>query len=225
MTKQNVVVPADAVAIAVAAAGGVPDAPSSPLLPYPPPRGGSPGYALKAKRSGSIFLKQLEVGGAAAAAAPKVNSWMESMRASSPTHAKAAGAAALLAKPSSILEDEARSTWMVRHPSALSMFEQIMDASKGKRIVMFLDYDGTLSPIVDDPDRAFMSDAMRAAVRDVARYFPTAIVSGRCRSKVYNFVRLAELYYAGSHGMDIKGPAKGRKFTDVCVTTTIQSFY
>ena len=25
---------------------------------------------------------------------------------------------------------------------------------------MFLDYDGTLSPIVDDPDRAFMSDAV-----------------------------------------------------------------
>lgn len=43
------------------------------------------------------------------------------------------------------------------HPSALDMFEQIMEASKGKQIVMFLDYDGTLSPIVDDPDRAFMS--------------------------------------------------------------------
>ena len=26
---------------------------------------------------------------------------------------------------------------------------------------MFLDYDGTLSPIVDDPDRAIMSDAVR----------------------------------------------------------------
>jgi trehalose-6-phosphatase len=37
------------------------------------------------------------------------------------------------------------------------MFEQIIDASKGKQIVMFLDYDGTLSPIVDDPDKAFMS--------------------------------------------------------------------
>lgn len=46
------------------------------------------------------------------------------------------------------------------HPSALDMFEQIIDASKGKQIVMFLDYDGTLSPIVDDPDRAFMSDAV-----------------------------------------------------------------
>lgn len=40
------------------------------------------------------------------------------------------------------------------------MFDQIIDASKGKQIVMFLDYDGTLSPIVDDPDRAFMSDAV-----------------------------------------------------------------
>jgi hypothetical protein len=35
--------------------------------------------------------------------------------------------------------------------------DQIIDAAKGKQIVMFLDYDGTLSPIVDDPDRAFMS--------------------------------------------------------------------
>jgi hypothetical protein len=92
---------------------------------------------------------------------------------------------------------------------------------------MFLDYDGTLSPIVTDPDAAYMSDAvrpraalprspagtyslswrpasrtkvhprltfsplrctgaqMRAAVRDVAKHFPTAIVSRRCRDKVH----------------------------------------
>jgi trehalose 6-phosphate phosphatase len=49
---------------------------------------------------------------------------------------------------------------------------------------------------------------MRMAVRSVAKHFPTAIVSGRCRDKVFEFVKLAELYYAGSHGMDIKGPAK-----------------
>lgn len=48
----------------------------------------------------------------------------------------------------------------LHHPSALDMFEQITNASKGKQIVMFLDYDGTLSPIVEDPDRAFMSDAV-----------------------------------------------------------------
>uniref|UniRef100_A0A0D9X531 Trehalose-phosphatase n=1 Tax=Leersia perrieri TaxID=77586 RepID=A0A0D9X531_9ORYZ len=56
-------------------------------------------------------------------------------------------------------------------------------AAKGKRIVVFLDYDGTLSPIVDNPDRAVMTDEMRDAVRGVAARFPTAIVSGRCRDK------------------------------------------
>lgn len=36
-----------------------------------------------------------------------------------------------------------------------------MNQAKGKKIAIFLDYDGTLSPIVDDPDRAIMSDDVR----------------------------------------------------------------
>lgn len=48
----------------------------------------------------------------------------------------------------------------MKHPSALELFDEITKMSKGKRIVMFLDYDGTLSPIVDDPDLAFMSDSV-----------------------------------------------------------------
>jgi trehalose 6-phosphate phosphatase len=47
-----------------------------------------------------------------------------------------------------------------KHPSALGKFEEIVAASKGKQIVMFLDYDGTLSPIVNDPDAAFMSETV-----------------------------------------------------------------
>lgn len=46
----------------------------------------------------------------------------------------------------------------MEHPSALGSFDRMMKAAKGKKIAVFLDYDGTLSPIVDDPDRAFMSD-------------------------------------------------------------------
>jgi trehalose 6-phosphate phosphatase len=95
------------------------------------------------------------------------------------------------------------------------MFEEILHLSEGKQIVMFLDYDGTLSPIVDDPDRAFMSRKMRRTVRKLANCFPTAIVSGRCIEKVYNFVKLTELYYAGSHGMDIKGPEQGSKYEQI----------
>ena len=47
---------------------------------------------------------------------------------------------------------------------------------------------------------------MRGIVRGLAQQFPTAIISGRGREKVENFVQLKELYYAGSHGMDIAGP-------------------
>jgi trehalose 6-phosphate phosphatase len=47
---------------------------------------------------------------------------------------------------------------------------------------------------------------MRAVVRTLALLFPAAIVSGRGREKVQNFVQLRELFYAGSHGMDIVGP-------------------
>ncbi|PUZ70498.1 hypothetical protein GQ55_2G236900 [Panicum hallii var. hallii] len=164
------------------------------LFPYPPPRG--------AGITASVRRKCLQVELGAGAAGLLGGAWgVESMRASSPTHAKAAAALAAGV-------DDERAAWMVRHPSALGKFEQIVAASEGKRIVMFLDYDGTLSPIVDDPDAAFMSETMRMAVRSVAKHFPTAIVSGRCLDKVFEFVKLAELYYAGSHGMDIKGPAK-----------------
>lgn len=137
----------------------------------------------------------------------EISTWVDSMRASSPTHIHSTATTS----PPDVM-DNIRSSWLMDHPSALEMFQEIMGATKGKQIAMFLDYDGTLSPIVDDPDRAFMSDTMRRAVRKVATHFPTAIVTGRCRDKVYDFVRLAELYYAGSHGMDIKGPAKGSKY-------------
>ncbi|KAK9983016.1 hypothetical protein SO802_032541 [Lithocarpus litseifolius] len=76
-----------------------------------------------------------------------------------------------------------------------------------KQMVLFLDYDGTLSPIVNNPDQAFMSTEMRSAVREIGEHFPTAIISGRSRDKVFQFVRLNNIYYAGSHGMDISTPS------------------
>ncbi|KAK6250712.1 hypothetical protein QUC31_008274 [Theobroma cacao] len=99
-------------------------------------------------------------------------------------------------------------SWLVKHPSALNSFDSIMKEAKGKKVVVFLDYDGTLSPIVEDPNKAFMSAEMRAAVREVAKYFPTSIISGRSRDKVKQFVQLSNVYYAGSHGMDIMAPPR-----------------
>uniref|UniRef100_A0A5B7AQ92 Trehalose 6-phosphate phosphatase n=1 Tax=Davidia involucrata TaxID=16924 RepID=A0A5B7AQ92_DAVIN len=190
MTKQNVVVSDTKSSLNMAITVAVSNSSLFTTAAQKPPGG----YITISRKK---LLQNLEINGGA-----RINAWVDSMRASSPTHINST-------RP---LSEDQSSSWIVHHPSALDMFEQITNASKGKQIVMFLDYDGTLSPIVDDPDRAFMSDQMRATVRKLARYFPTAIVSGRCRDKVYNFVRLAELYYAGSHGMDIKGPSKGSKY-------------
>ena len=86
-------------------------------------------------------------------------------------------------------------------------FESFEQMARGKLLAVFLDYDGTISEIVNQPERAFMTSEMRDAVRRVASLYPTAIISGRSREKVYDFVKLPELYYAGSHGLDIIAPA------------------
>ncbi|WJX36479.1 trehalose-phosphatase [Trifolium repens] len=134
------------------------------------------------------------------------NGWLDAMRSSSPTRKKISMDVGHSVATSEA--DAAYLTWLLEFPSALSSFEQITNCAKGKKIALFLDYDGTLSPIVDNPDRAFMSDNMRAAVKNVAEYFPTAIISGRSREKVHEFVGITDLYYAGSHGMDIIGPLR-----------------
>jgi trehalose 6-phosphate phosphatase len=105
------------------------------------------------------------------------------------------------------LDEAVYQSWLETHPSALASFDALIKHLHKKQVVVFLDYDGTLSPIVEDPERAFMSAEMRATVKELASYFPTAVISGRSRPKVYDFVQLSELYYAGSHGMDIMGPA------------------
>ncbi|KAM7273288.1 hypothetical protein ACFE04_027952 [Oxalis oulophora] len=133
--------------------------------------------------------------------------WLDAMRASSPPHKKKTKDFNNEATGSTDA-DSAYATWMLKYPSALTSFEQMTNYAKGKRVALFLDYDGTLSPIVDNPDCAFMSNAMREAVKMAAKFFPTAIISGRSRDKVYEFVGLTELYYAGSHGMDIMGPVR-----------------
>ncbi|XP_020095015.1 probable trehalose-phosphate phosphatase 2 [Ananas comosus] len=136
----------------------------------------------------------------------RANSLLDAMTASSPPRKKLNKEFGLDAAIDET--DPAYRAWTMRYPSALTSFDQITGCAKGKKLALFLDYDGTLSPIVDNPDNAIMSDAMREAVKNVAKCIPTAIISGRSRDKVFEFVKLTELYYAGSHGMDIMGPVR-----------------
>ncbi|KAL8149341.1 hypothetical protein AgCh_006379 [Apium graveolens] len=91
----------------------------------------------------------------------------------------------------------------VKHPSVLDKFEHMMSLAERMEIVVLLDYDQTLSNIVPNPEEAYMTNKIRVAIRQVATCFPIAIISGRSQHKVYDFVRLDNMYYVGSHGLDI----------------------
>lgn len=91
-------------------------------------------------------------------------------------------------------------------PSALKCFHQLTDQFPGKRPLVFLDFDGTLSPIVEHHADAEISEEMKTLVEDLSKRFPVAVVSGRGLSDVKERVGLPDLFYAGSHGFEISGP-------------------
>ena len=71
---------------------------------------------------------------------------------------------------------------------------------------VFLDYDGTLTPIVSRPELATLSESMRDVLRRLSARFPVAIVSGRDIGVVGELVGIDGFVYVGSHGLDIQGP-------------------
>mgnify|MGYP001362027557 CR=1 FL=1 len=89
---------------------------------------------------------------------------------------------------------------------ALEHLGEIEALMAGKTLCFFLDYDGTLTPIVDNPFEAKLTEEARSVLRALAAKYKTAIVSGRARTTAHGLVQLDELYYAGSHGFDIAGP-------------------
>jgi len=92
-----------------------------------------------------------------------------------------------------------------RRPPALCRWEELKERLRDRRPALFLDYDGTLTPIVSRPELAVLSEEGRAVLARIAATYPTAIISGRGRDDVQKLVGLDELAYAGSHGFDIVG--------------------
>lgn len=92
-------------------------------------------------------------------------------------------------------------------PSALERVAEIARRAAAGQLAVFLDYDGTLTPIVARPELATLAPSMRAAVARLAGLCTLAVVSGRDLEDVRRMVGLEGIYYAGSHGFDISGPA------------------
>jgi trehalose 6-phosphate phosphatase len=91
-------------------------------------------------------------------------------------------------------------------PSALERFGEITRLARGKRIAIFLDYDGTLTPIVETPDKAVLPEDMRKTLLEISGKCTVGIISGRDLDNVRKLVNIGSVIYAGSHGFDIAGP-------------------
>jgi trehalose 6-phosphate phosphatase len=102
-----------------------------------------------------------------------------------------------------------RDSSMRELPNALTDREVFEERLAGRRPAVFLDYDGTLTPIVDRPEDAVISESMREAVRALARRCIVCVVSGRDRPVVQALMGVDDLVVAGSHGFDIWSPDAG----------------
>lgn len=90
-------------------------------------------------------------------------------------------------------------------PNALDRMPEVVARLRARRPAVFLDFDGTLTPIVERPEQAQIDPAVRQLLERLSGYCPVAVVSGRDLPDVRARIGL-ELHYAGSHGFDIAGP-------------------
>ncbi|HSF66412.1 MAG TPA: trehalose-phosphatase [Nitrospiraceae bacterium] len=69
------------------------------------------------------------------------------------------------------------------------------------RLILFLDFDGTLAPIVPHPNRARLSRPVRETLRKLSGLLPVVIISGRTPKDLRRRVGLQGLCYVGHHGL------------------------
>jgi trehalose 6-phosphate phosphatase len=78
----------------------------------------------------------------------------------------------------------------------------LADFTRGRVLVGF-DYDGTLAPIVTRHRSADMRRSTRALLSEVARTYPTVVISGRCYDDIARRLRGIPLRYVfGNHGIE-----------------------
>lgn len=89
---------------------------------------------------------------------------------------------------------------------ALERHQEILNSMGTKELAVFLDYDGTLTPIVENPEDATLSEEMHRIIESLSKLCTVAVISGRDLKDVRNMTGIDSIYYAGSHGLDIAGP-------------------
>lgn len=87
--------------------------------------------------------------------------------------------------------------------SAIGCFDELISILRSKKPALFVDYDGTLTPIVQNPADAFLSEKTKRLLEEARKRFPVGIISGRDLNDLMGRVGIEGIAYAGSHGLEI----------------------
>jgi trehalose-phosphatase len=88
----------------------------------------------------------------------------------------------------------------------LDSLEEIINRIKNSsKVLLFLDYDGTLVPICKEPSLAKISLGAKGILKRLSRipWLSVGIISGRSLNKIRKLVGIKGLFYAGNHGFEI----------------------
>lgn len=91
----------------------------------------------------------------------------------------------------------------------LSCWDVVAARVKGaEHILLLIDYDGTLTPIVKKPELANLSPQVKECLQGMAEspHLTLGIISGRTLEDLQEKVGIGGIIYAGNHGLEIEGP-------------------
>ncbi len=91
-------------------------------------------------------------------------------------------------------------------PRVADAWDDLIADLGDRRPAVFVDFDGTLAPIVEQPADARLPETAAVSLRRLAEETFVAVVSGRDLPDLRRRVGVDGLWYAGSHGFDIAGP-------------------
>jgi trehalose 6-phosphate phosphatase len=80
---------------------------------------------------------------------------------------------------------------------------EVLAQFAASKVLLGFDFDGTLAPIVSEPDQARLRPATREVLAKVARLYPCVVISGRAVADVRERVRgVGFLEVIGNHGLE-----------------------
>jgi trehalose-phosphatase len=102
-----------------------------------------------------------------------------------------------------VLPKSSRHLTRARYPEIIKRVKRL---GPGSGLSLFLDFDGTLTPVAGHPSDAHLLKRVRKTLVALNERYPLAIISGRGLADLKEKIAIDGLVYIGNHGMEVSAP-------------------